>query len=674
MLIKIGYNSKSISERFDFKIMKNKLSAAAAITAALAVFAVGCGNTEGDIVSLTEFSTLSQQDADENFTADSSDETSNITDNISETDSLSASSSVTTSNSNAASTKTAAEIVAGLTLEQKANQMVQGAIYNVESDKMKSDDYGSILSTFGEYRLGASSWLEMIRSYQKSALESDSKIPFIYGQDSVHGVNYCLDTVIFPHNIGIGAANDAKLSYEMGLAVADEIKMTGMIWNFSPCVAQAQDLRWGRTYESYSSETDIVKNMSVAYSKGLIEGGVLPCAKHFFGDGNTKFGTGEKSDANRLIDRGDAELTEEETDELLSVYGALINAGVKTIMISHSSVNGVKMHENAKYISYLKNEMGFDGFIVSDWNSIHNISGSSLREKTITAVNAGIDMLMEPDDYEQCAGYIVDAANNGDITNERIDDAVTRIVSVKMSVGLFDDPTFENIKTKQTQTGSDEYRELARTLAEESLVLIKNENEILPLKDGEKLFVTGPAADDTGVQCGGWTLVWNGKTDAQNGNKKWVEGATTIKAGFEELAKTHNYTLVNSADKADVIILCIGEKPYAEWNGDTDNPSITGGLALDGNKSAIEAAKSSGKPVVACIVAGRNVIISDYENDWSGIVMCYLPGSEGNAVANVLSGDKSFRGKLPMPYYASAEDITSENYEYPVGYGLSYKK
>lgn len=564
------------------------------------------------------------------------------------------------------------EIVASMTLEQKVAQMLQPGVYNISTTAMEKYGYGSVLSQSSYMDITAAGWKRTVLSYQKAALASPGGIPFIYGTDAVHGVNYCLGSVIFPHNIGIGAANDEELTYKMGQIVADEMKHTGMLWNFAPCVAVATEPRWGRTYESYSSNPDIVSKLGVAYSKGLIDGGVLPCAKHFFGDGNVGYGTGE---GDFLIDRGDAALDQSQIDALLGVYQDLIDAGVKSIMISHSSLNGVKMHENAHYINdVLKGEMGFDGFVVSDWESIHNISVQGLKNQVVAAINSGIDMLMEPDSFSDTYKCMLEAVNEGLISQERIDDAVTRIIRVKMALGLFDDPMQENLKTTYPDVGSDEARDIARQLVEKSLVLLKNDGDILPLKQGSKIFVTGPAMNDTGAQCGGWTLEWMGSTDSKRGSK-YVPGATTILEGLQEVADEYDLTIITDekqASEADLTILCVGESPYAEWNGDTSDLSLTGPLALPGNQEAIQLAKSLGKPTVALIVAGRNLVIEDCYNDWDAVVMCYLPGSEADGVANVLTGKVPFSGRLPMPWYKSEDDIGTTNYKFDVGYGLTY--
>ncbi len=560
------------------------------------------------------------------------------------------------------------EIVASLSLEQKAAQMVMPAVYNISAENMKDHDYGSILSTVGS--VDAASWRRVVDEYQNAALLSDAGIPFIYGQDDVHGVNYCLNAVYFPHNIGQGAANDEELAYQVGLITADEAKLCHMLWNFSPCIAQSADPRWGRTYESYGSDLETITRLSTAYTKGLLDGGLVVCAKHFLADGNVEYNTGEKGEPEMLLDRGDAKLTDDEINDLLKVYQAQIDAGVQTIMISHSSLNGVKMHENKEYIMMLKNEMGFEGFIVSDWESVQHISGSSYREQIITSVNAGIDMLMEVERFDEARQIIVDAVKSGEISEERVDDAVTRIIRVKKEEGLFEDPFLEGAETKQTETGSLEYRMIAEKLVEESLVLLKNDSNVLPLKEGTKVYITGPAADDASVQCGGWTIEWNGSS------KKDIAGVTTIQEAFERYAEDYGITIITDQRKArdaDVVLLCVGEQAYAEWNGDTADLELCGALGLPGNRKAVEEAKELGKPTVACIIAGRHVIIDpeDFE-DWDSVVMCYLPGSEGKGISDVLCGCADFTGKLPSPWYGSIDRIGTDKTFLDRGYGLTY--
>ena len=559
------------------------------------------------------------------------------------------------------------EIVAALTLEQKAAQMALPSIQYTDNKDMKKNCYGGVLSKV--QLLNYDEWQKVVDGFQTAAVNSDAGIPFIYGQDDLHGVNYCLNTVLFPHNIGMGAANDPELMYEVGLITADEAKLCHMLWNYSPCVAQSVDPRWGRTYECYSSDLNIIKNLSTEYVRGLLDGGIIVCAKHFIADGNVVYGTGEESDVYRLIDRGDAQLSDEEIEELLSVYQQLIDTGVQTIMISHSSLNGVKMHENGEYIMKLKNEMGFQGFIVSDWNSVQNTSPSTYYDQVVTAVNSGIDMFMEVDRFDEVIDIIVKAVKTGDISEERVNDAVERIIRVKKNAGVIADPFCLDMKTKQDKTGSDEYRAVAEKCVEESLVLVKNEGDLLPLKSGTKVYITGPAADDARAQCGGWTLDWTGSPD------KDIPGVTTILEGFEELSDKYGIEVITDkkrADEADVVLLVVGEDSYAEWTGDTEDLDLCGDMGLSGNDRAIKEAKSLGKPVVTCIVAGRNVIIDDYVSDWDSVVMCYLPGSEGQGVAEVLCGGADFRGKLPAPWYSSLDQIPGGKPWLEQGYGLSY--
>ena len=318
----------------------------------------------------------------------------------------------------------------------------------------------------------------------------------------------------------------------------------------------------------------------------------------------------------------------------------------------------------------LKNEMGFEGFIASDWESVQHISGASYKEQVITSVNAGIDMLMEVERFDEVIQIITDAVKSGEISEERVDDAVTRIIKVKKEAGLFEDPFLEKAETKQKETGSPEYRKVAEKLVEESLVLLKNDAEVLPLKEGMKVYITGPAADDASAQCGGWTIEWNGSSE------KDIAGVTTIQDAFERYAEDYGIEIITNKSKAqnaDVVLLCVGEQAYAEWNGDTADMELCGALGLPDNKKAIEEAKKLGKPTVACIIAGRNVIIDPEDfDDWDSVVMCYLPGSEGKGISDVLCGCADFEGKLPSPWYGSIDQIGTDKCFLERGYGLSY--
>ena len=563
------------------------------------------------------------------------------------------------------------EICAQLTLEQKASQMVQGQLISLSTNDMGDNCYGSVFSTRSNVpATNYDNWMNVVRGYQRQALQSDAGIPYIYGNDSVHGVNTAGNSILYPHNINIGAANDPELTYEYGKLVASDMLHTGMIWNFAPCIATSQDPRWGRTYESISSEIDRTAALATEYVRGQIDGGVVVCAKHFFADGNVAWGTGEASEGiNRMIDRGNAILTEEQIVSLFELYHQLVEAGAQTIMISHSAVNGIKMHENEELIMRFRDEYDFDGMIVSDYNSIHNCSGDSLYDNVVLAINAGIDMLMEPDAFEDCRDYIVQAVGNGDITEDRVNEAVTRIIRMKMDAGLFDDPMLENI-TPEYEWYSDYGRQVARTLAAESLVPIKA-GEYLTIPEGTRVFVTGPAAIDTGVLAGGWTYTWLGMSDTEE-NTTFVPYAKTILKALQDASEEKGFTVVTDPeqiDTCDMVLLCLGEVPYSEWEGDTEDLSIVGQRALSGNREASEFAMESDLPTTTLLVCGRNVIIDGFIDNWDSVIMCYLPGSEGgSAIADVLTGDAEFRGTLPMPYYSSVSQIGTGECWLDVGY------
>ena len=560
------------------------------------------------------------------------------------------------------------EIVAELTLAQKAAQMVQPILYRASVLPMQTNCYGSIYGDEGA--LDAASWRKQADMFQRAAIQSEAGIPFLLAQDDVHGVGYCMNAVYFPQNIGVGAADDEALAYQMGLITADEARQCHMLWNLYPCVAQSNDPRWGRNYECYGSDLDAIARLSTAYTKGLIDGGVIACAKHYFGDGNVRYGTGEQSDYLRLIDRGDAVLSQEEIDALLAVYQAQIDAGVQTIMVSYSSLNGLKMHENGEYIWKLKDEMGFEGFVVSDSMAIRNTSPETYEEQVISAVNCGIDMLMEGERFDEAMNVIIDAVQDGRIRQDRVDEAVTRILRVKQNAGLFDDPLCERLATVQQKTGSAEYRAVAEALVEKSLVLMKNDNGTLPLREGAKVYITGPAADDGQAQCGGWTLGWNGSRSRD------IFGVTTIQKAFTKYAGDYGIEVITDpgqAEEADVVLLCVGERAYAEWHGDTEDLALCGACGLEGNRAAIDEAAALGKPTVTCVIAGRQVLLDEADcAQWDSVVMCYLPGSEGKGILDVLCGCADFTGRLPEPWYGSVDQIGTGECRFERGYGLSY--
>jgi len=568
-----------------------------------------------------------------------------------------------------------ADLLSRMTLEEKAGQMVQGVIGSATSADMVVYGLGSVLSGGGAAPGDNSikAWQSMVNGYQTGAMDTRLQIPFLYGIDSVHGHNTVYGAVVYPQNIGLGAADDPTLMYEMGAAVAEEMKLTHTLWNFSPCVAVAQDPRWGRVYESYSSDPMIVSALAEAYLNGQTDHGILATAKHYAGDGGTAYGTGESS----ILDRGDTQLTEEQFRAIhLMPYKTLVDAGIKVIMASFSSYNGTKMTENKYYLTdVLKTEFGFKGFVVSDWEATAGLSGDTFSQNVANAVNAGVDMLMEPYKYGDACQAIIDGVNDGKIPQERVDDAVSRILTVKFDMGLFEDPYMEKLTTEVDTLGSAGYREIAKKLVEESLVLLKNQDSVLPLKTGQKIFAAGPALNDIGVQCGGWTKTWQGLTDEANGGK--ITEGTTILEGLAAYAETNNMEIITDparADEADVVILAVGEIPYAEFEGDSADISLTGATGLAGNADAISMVYSLHKPTVALIVAGRQVMIDEYIDNWDAVVMCYLPGTEGDGIASVLTGETDFSGTLPMPWYSNVSEIGKADADllFAKGYGLLY--
>ncbi len=564
------------------------------------------------------------------------------------------------------------DLLSRMTLEEKAAQMVQGERGAVTSEDLKAYGLGSVLSGGGSVPGNGSieDWEEMMVSYQEAIMSRELQIPLLYGIDAVHGHSNVQGAVIFPHNIGLGAANDPVLVKEMSKIVADEMKLTKIIWNFSPCVAIASDPRWGRTYESFSTDPNIVTALGNAYFEGLKEAGVVATAKHYVADGGVTFGTGN---GGNLIDRGDAQMSEEALRDIyLKPYTELVKNGVPVVMASFSSFNGEPMHSH-KYLltDVLKDELGFEGFVVSDWEAIHLLdAGSDFDDQVQLSINAGVDMLMEPYEWLKTIEAIVENVENGKISQSRIDDAVSRILTVKFESGIFEDPYLTAKATKTEALGEAAYRQVASELVSKSLVLLKNEDEILPFKKGQKIFVLGPGADNMGIQCGGWTISWQGAADVAG--KNLMQG-TTILEGLQNLGEKLDITFITDVKRiseADTILLVLSEVPYAEMMGDTADMSIIGSLASPENKDAMAFANAQNKPIATLIVAGREVIIDEFVSQWDGLVMGFLPGSEGQGVADVLLGEKDFVGKLPMPWYKQVDDIGNEQAEllYPVGY------
>ncbi len=569
-----------------------------------------------------------------------------------------------------------------MTLDEKAGQMVQGERHTVSPYEAKKYFIGSVLSGGGSYP-GTNTmedWIDMCKEYQDAAMSTRLGIPIIYGVDAVHGHNTVYGAVVFPHNIGLGAAGDPELMKEIADITSREMIATGVNWNFAPCIAVARDERWGRTYESYSENPDLVGKLLVPYIKTMQdEYGIAATAKHYAADGGTGWNTG---DGTHAIDQGDAEISEEELRKIHVLgYEKAVKAGVKTVMVSFSSWNEVKNHEN-KYLiqDVLKGELGFKGFVISDYEALHQLKEEDFHSQVVASVNAGVDMFMEANHWRETIDEIKKAAKKGEIKEQRINDAVRRILRVKLEMGLFEKP-LGNRDLAVKKLGSAESREIAKKAVRESLVLLKNKDNILPLKKGAKIFVTGPAADNVGVQCGGWTVSWQGGTDFNR--IKWTEGSTILD-GFRKIALENGGTIITDkkdAKNADVAVVVIGEKPYAEYIGDDGDLGLFNGMAMYDNENAMEEAESTGLPVITILVSGRPRIVTDEINNWDAFVAAWLPGSEGDAVAEVLYGKYPFTGKLSFTWPAdvkqlpiNVDDGSGKKPLFPYGFGLTTTK
>ncbi len=564
------------------------------------------------------------------------------------------------------------EKVKNMTIDELAGQMIQAERNNSTlMNDLVEYNIGSVLSGGGSTPSTntAYGWQNMIKNFQDTAVTSSSGIPIIYGVDAVHGHNNLYGATIFPHNIGLGSANDPELMYKIGLITAREMRASGVDWTFSPTVAMAQDISWGRTYESFSESVEIVNNLVSEYIRGLQSYCVSATAKHYIADGSTVGGKDQGNVTKSIQDIMDFEL---------QPYIKAVEAGVDTVMVSYSSINGEKMHESKFWITdILKDSLEFSGFVISDYDAIRQLPGSYYQQ-VVSAVNAGIDMLMQPYTYKECHEHIVNAFYNGDITRARLEDAARRILTVKYKRGIIEYPGYTIDVEKNF--ASDENKNVAREAVRKSLVLLKNENKALPLdKNLTKYYITGDGAINTALQCGGWTLSWQGD------EKAMVRG-TSINAGIvKELLGTTSKVVTNLND-ADVVIVVLSDKPYAEYNGDTDDLTLTGGMAQANNQKVLNEAKdakSKGKKVIGLLLSGRPLVLNDNLNYFDSFVACFLPGSEaGSGIADVLFGDYDFTGKLSFTWpknlsqlgYNSNKNGYDENIVmFPIGYGLSYK-
>ncbi len=565
-----------------------------------------------------------------------------------------------------------------MTLEEKIGQMTQidRQFLNSISDISKYG-IGSLLSGGGSTPKvnEPKAWADMYDMYQKEALKSRLKIPLLYGIDAVHGHNNVVGATIFPHNIGLGATRDPKIVEAVARATALEVAATGMDWDFAPCLAVPDDYRWGRTYEGFSENTALVTELGGAAVRGYQSTdinnpqSVLACAKHFIGDGGTLFGTG----LNNLIDRGNLAVSEKELREKhLPPFKEAIDNGVATFMAAYNTWNDVKCHAN-KYLltDLLKEELGFQGFVVSDWAAIEEIPGD-YKSDIIISINAGIDMVMVPgavkygnQSYETFLTLFKESVDDGSIPMERVDDAVKRILLVKKQSGLFDRPFSD--QQLLSHIGSSKHREIAREAVRKSMVLLKNNDNVLPLpKSGKTIVVAGRGADNIGMQSGGWTISWQGEMGQTTKGTTILDAIKSAVGAETNVEYSKNGTGVNG----DVAVVVIGEKPYAEMQGDRAD------LNLDNDDlSVINRLKKKGLPVVVVLLSGRPMIITKEVNNWDGFVAAWLPGTEGAGVADVLFGDYNPTGKLSYSWPKSMNQFpikTNNDHLYDYGYGLSY--
>lgn len=597
----------------------------------------------------------------------------------------------------------AAIILAKMSLHEKVGQIVQPELKYVTPDDVIEYHLGSILNGGGttpnnDKYASVADWVNQADQFYRASMDtSDGNvgIPLIWGSDAIHGNNNLLGATLFPHNIGLGAANDIELISKIGSVTALEVAATGVNWTFGPTVAVVRDVRWGRTYESYSEDPKIVANYARAMVEGIqgvagsrtpgvyTPGKLVATAKHFVGDGGTTRG----------IDRGDTAVSEQ---ELLSIhaagYIAALDSNVLTTMASFNSWNGKKLHGHGYLLNeILKKRMGFDGLVVSDWNGHRHLLGCTV-DQCAPAINAGIDMVMVPQDWKAFYHNTVQDVKNGSISMARLDDAVTRILRVKLHAGLFDagDVLQREHVGDSSLVGHPSHRALAREAVRKSLVLLKNNNGLLPLPPKSNVLIAGDAADNIGKQSGGWTISWQGTGNVNDD----FPGATSVYAGLHQ-AITDGQGFVHLSEKGewnsesfpsgakpDVAIVVFGEEPYAEWHGDIANIEYQYGTKTD--LALLRSLQEQGIPVVSVFISGRPLWVNKELNASDAFVAAWLPGTEGAGIADVLVeqiGGKvnhDFQGRLsfswPNLVSQAKLNVGAADYRplFPYGYGLNY--
>jgi beta-glucosidase len=563
------------------------------------------------------------------------------------------------------------DLLGRMSLDDKTGQMMQAERAVISPAQLTQFRVGSVLSGGGSgpAQNTPAAWADMYDSFQRGALATPLQIPMIYGIDAVHGNNNVAGSTIFPHNIGLGATRDPALAERIGRATAEEVTGAGQDWTFAPCLCVARNDRWGRTYESFGEQPEIATSMATVVDglQGDTLNGpasVLATAKHYLGDGGTTNGT----------DQGDTQLSEAELRSIhLPPFEAAIDRGVGSVMISFSSWNGAKLH-GSKYLvtDLLKGELGFTGFTVSDWAAVDQLDGRAgfTQAEVVTAVNAGLDMLMVPVDWQTFLGYLRAAVQAGQIPLSRIDDANRRILTKKFELGLFEKPYAD--RSYASTIGSATHRALAREAVRESQVLLKNAGGVLPLaKAGGKLFVAGKSADDLGNQSGGWTSTWQGSSGNTIPGTSILQGIRNAVGSSTTVTYQRDGTGIDSSYRAAIAV--VGETPYAEGQGDRP-----GSLSLDATDLAtLTRLRAAGVPVIVVLVSGRPLDVAAELAGWNALVAAWLPGSEGAGVADVLFGDYAPTGKLPVTWMQSAsqQPINAGDGKtplFPYGFGLTY--
>ncbi len=577
-------------------------------------------------------------------------------------------------------------LLSTMTLDEKVGQMTQP---DQEFIKDPADVgtlfIGSVLSGGGSDPATntVEDWTAMYERFQAHAVTTRLKIPLLYGVDAVHGHNNVIGAVVFPHNIGLGASRNAQLVEEVSRITAKEVRATGINWAFAPCVTVPRDERWGRTYEGFSEDPALVAELGEAAVRGL-QGDdltsplrVLACAKHFVGDGGTVFGSGlpnkEQPGGRFPLDQGDMKLSEAEVRRIhLPGYLTAIRAGVASIMPSYNSWNGEKMSGSRYWLTdVLKTELGFEGFLISDYNALDQLPGDRAAQVE-RSINAGMDMVMVPQHYREFIAALKSVVTSGRVPMARIDDAVTRILRVKFAMGLMD-PAFSPKADRSLldSFGSAAHRAVARQAVRESVVLLKNDRAALPVRSGfKRIHVAGAAANDLGIQCGGWTIDWQGKRGG-------LTTGTTVLAAIEQRAGKQT-RVTYSADGsgvagADLAVVVIGEAPHAEFFGDRRDLSLP-----KDDVAMVSAARQAGVPVVVVLLSGRPLILGEALSQADAFVAAWLPGTEGLGVADVLFGAYKPTGKLPMSWPRTLEQLPinkgDQPYDplFPYGFGLSY--